>query len=123
MSPVLTLKEFESLLDEQPFDWQLRLTYADWLEDQGDAFCETQRWMVAHEICPGRDARGRWRWWGASIGRKPAFRGATPVNIFEFMEPEGWSNVTRAAAWSRTDAERVLHNALVKASNAGNNSW
>lgn len=44
--------DFHAHLDAHPDDWEYRLVYADWLEEQGDPFCETQRWMVANGKCP-----------------------------------------------------------------------
>jgi len=41
--------QFQHHLDAHPDDWECRLIYADWLEEQGDPFCETQRWMVRTE--------------------------------------------------------------------------
>lgn len=52
---------FERLLDENPADWETRLIYADWLESEGDDFCECQRWMAENQKCP-LNAAGQYRW-------------------------------------------------------------
>lgn len=103
--------EFESHLDAHPDDWEYRLVYADWLEEQGDPFCETQRWQVANKRRPLLFLDGEWTWAaGKSINSDaPSF---LPSSLLRLM-PEGsvycQTNPTRHAA------ELDLHNALVKA--------
>ncbi len=60
---------FESALDDNPDDWNLRLIYADWLDDRGfQSLARAQRWMAEHKLMPsvGYDALLR------SLGLRPA---------------------------------------------------
>lgn len=56
----MTNDDFQAQLDKSPDDWRYRLVYADWLEKQGDNFCETQRWMVRNKKRPVYN--GFWNW-------------------------------------------------------------
>ena len=58
----MTRDDFEHKLDNNPEDWELRLIYADWLEEQGDNFAETQRWMAEHQKCAFQN-KTVWHWW------------------------------------------------------------
>jgi len=85
--------EFQSHLEAHPNDWEYRLVYADWLEEQGDPFCETQRWMAANRKRPLKFDFEMSTW-----------------SVLAFMsEAYFQDNITRHAA------ELELHNALVKA--------
>ena len=110
----MTKDDFERQLDHDPSDWQTRLIYADWLEEEGNTFCETQRWMVERKIQPGRDARGRWRWWGHYLTGKPSFPGDVPKNVFQQMPFSFGSFSNLNTVWTRLEAEQALHNALIE---------
>ena len=62
----MTRDDFEHKLDNNPEDWKLRLIYADWLEEQGDNFAETQRWMAEHQKCAFQN-KTVWHWWDEEI--------------------------------------------------------
>lgn len=46
-------QHFERMLDADPRDWDTRLVYADWLEENGHEWrAASQRWMVAEQLAP-----------------------------------------------------------------------
>jgi uncharacterized protein (TIGR02996 family) len=48
-----TAEDFEAQLDANDQDWELRMVYADWLDEQGDSeLARAQRWMVKHGCYP-----------------------------------------------------------------------
>lgn len=61
---------FREGLTQDPADWNLRLIYADWLENndrEEEAFA--QRWMATRRKCPSyRDDRQHWCWVRAGEG-------------------------------------------------------
>jgi uncharacterized protein (TIGR02996 family) len=54
----VTREPFEQALDADPDDWTLRLVYADWLAEQGDALERAQRWMAQHQKRPATVLEG-----------------------------------------------------------------
>ena len=50
----MTKDDWEKLLDDKPDDWDCRMTYSTWLQDEVDdlAGAEVQRWMVKNKKCP-----------------------------------------------------------------------
>ena len=107
--------EFESHLDAHPDDWEYRLVYADWLEEHGDAFCETQRWMVANKQRAYKTGESKsyvWTWcenyparpWSGHV------RSALRPGVYVLLENQGGVKYP-----TRHAAEVDLHNALVKA--------
>ncbi len=124
---------FEAALDETPDDWNLRLIYADWLDEHGDqSLARAQRWMAEHERMPliGPDALLRmlgvrqpantlgrcWEWWvygeGVSgVGRDLFRRIPTPYST---VRGQGYCS-TESRDWlsylefeTRRDAEAAL---------------
>jgi hypothetical protein len=52
----VTESEFESLLDEDPTNREIRIWYSDYLESQGDLIrSKGQRWMVQEEVFPAKE--------------------------------------------------------------------
>jgi uncharacterized protein (TIGR02996 family) len=60
----MTESHFESILDQNPSDWDTRLLYADWLEEQGQHIrANGQRWQAKWEKCPEYLTNtGAWGW-------------------------------------------------------------
>ncbi len=59
-------KAFETALDDNPSDWDTRLVYADWLEENGFAdYACAQRWMGRKKRRPVLGT-GSWNWWWLS---------------------------------------------------------
>lgn len=55
----MTRDDWERQLDDNPEDWQLRLVYGDWLEEQGVASeCLAQRFMGIMEKRPSTCSGG-----------------------------------------------------------------
>jgi len=103
--------EFESHLNAHPDDWKYRLVYADWLEEQRDAFCETQRWMVAFETCPDCEYR-TWDWWSPKHSLLPS---DLPEHVFDNLCDGRETDFRFREYPTRHAAELDLHNALVRA--------
>lgn len=58
-----TEDDFQKKLDANPDDWQTRLVFADWLEEQGDPRAEGYRALGVRRLYPG--ASKTWScWWG-----------------------------------------------------------
>ncbi len=54
----MNLTAWDKLFTESPDDWDSRLVYADWLEDEGLSVLATgQRWQAAHKRHPAVDLR------------------------------------------------------------------
>lgn len=102
--------EFQFHLDRFPDDWAYRLVYPDWLEEQGDSFCETQRWMVNHQKRPLDN--GFWNWWSVED------REFSLGELFRFLKRGRLSNWRRRQFREylyRQVAELDLHEALSRA--------
>ena len=63
-----TESDFQTALDADPTDWQTRLVFADWLEEQGDSRVAGYRRMgelrvsvIKYQSIP-IDKSGRWGW-------------------------------------------------------------
>ena len=49
----MTYDQWYEQLSQQPDDWELRLVFADWLEDQGEVtMAQYQRWATREKVCP-----------------------------------------------------------------------
>lgn len=66
----MTFEEFYRLLEKNPDDWELRVVFADFLEDEGRCFLSWgQRVQVLLGVCPirrseeGGQWEGYWQWW------------------------------------------------------------
>src|SRR5262249_30719954 len=57
---------FQAGLDDNPRNHDLRLVFADWLEEQGDWRAASYRWMGTHRKHPYPADRS-WDWWDASL--------------------------------------------------------
>lgn len=55
---------FEALLDEYPHDWEMRLVYADWLDEIGETVkANGQRWQAMERKTPKRsNGVTAWYW-------------------------------------------------------------
>ncbi len=56
---VVTEEDFQRALDANPDDWQTRLVFADWLEEQGDARAEGYRVLGVSRLFPSHWYEGR----------------------------------------------------------------
>ena len=46
----MTLSDWYAMIEANPADWDQRLVFSDWLEQQGeDVLANGQRWQVEHE--------------------------------------------------------------------------
>lgn len=58
--------DFQNTLTVQPLDWQTRLVFADWLEEQGDPRADGYRAMGLRRFSPTYfDGAGWWVWLNA----------------------------------------------------------
>jgi uncharacterized protein (TIGR02996 family) len=52
----MILQDWQDALAQKPHDWDLRLVFADWLDDQGDETSQVlargQRWQAQHHRVP-----------------------------------------------------------------------
>jgi uncharacterized protein (TIGR02996 family) len=119
-------EDFERRLDAAPDDWALRLVYADYLEEQGEADGpRLLRWQALTKVVPFRLAADRaWtykRWVLTPDGDFWGWSRKWPLwaKDVDFV----WADVcrqTRAYArpyvrfWTRAAAEDVLRRALVR---------
>jgi uncharacterized protein (TIGR02996 family) len=64
---VTTEDDFAAALDANPEDWQIRLVFADWLQERGDARAEGYRALGVRRLKPATSAFNRSRpCWGFS---------------------------------------------------------
>jgi uncharacterized protein (TIGR02996 family) len=115
-----TAEDFEAQLDANDRDWELRMVYADWLEERGDQeLARAQRWMVKHGCYPYGDMQIKC-WANFSIG--PGDRSKLPNHVWEAVRQQG-GHVEREGVvdsiegsyryyGTRRQCERVLANAL-----------
>jgi len=100
--------DFQFHLDRHPDDWAYRLVYADWLEAQGDPFCEKQRWMVLNKRRPYDN--GFWNWWSVdghefSLGKQ--------FDLLRRGRLSKWRPRQYREYLTRQTAEQDLHEALL----------
>jgi uncharacterized protein (TIGR02996 family) len=58
-----TEDDFQDALDATPEDWQLRMVFADWLEEQGDPRAVGYRALGALRLCPYYERKDPLCWW------------------------------------------------------------
>lgn len=70
-----TEDDFQKTLDKKPNDWQTRLVFADWLQEQGDKRAEGYRLMGLWQLiarhnkgsgpygCHEAGVNNSWEWW------------------------------------------------------------
>ena len=97
-----TRAALEAALDQSPADWDLRLVYADFLEDLGETvLARGQRWIAANETCPFSRELVRWLQVG---GNKSGKRVGIRIDDGEALETP--------LSVTRRDAERALAETL-----------
>jgi uncharacterized protein (TIGR02996 family) len=108
---------FEAALDADPDDWSLRLVYADWLDENGDAdLARCQRWMAANRKRPVcrppafLHVADGWDW---SLGNESLMYGI-PRHLGKWMPWPGPSESSYREYPTRRAAERALATALSK---------
>jgi uncharacterized protein (TIGR02996 family) len=57
-----TEDDFQRALDANPDDWQTRLVFADWLQEQGDPRAEGYRALSYTGSCPLWNSHTNWVW-------------------------------------------------------------
>jgi len=60
---VNTEADFQNALDAQPDYWQLRLVFADWLDEQGDPRAAGYRALGTLRLCPYFERSDPLCWW------------------------------------------------------------
>ncbi len=102
---------FIAALDENPEDWNLRLVYADWLDDHGDhQFASAQRWMANHQKRAWKPVLTKNTWtWGRVIR---TVMGSTLDSDLLDSVPGDRLNSHIVQYGSRQNAERALAVAL-----------
>ncbi len=90
---------------------EMRLVYADWLEERGDPRSALQRWMVQHRKFP-RFSGSTWDWWryGDEHDSKPEDLSAQIWDRLPGKAAEVNSNCKEYL--SRRSAERALYRSL-----------
>ena len=73
-----TEDDFQNALDAHPEDWQTRLVFADWLEENGDPRAEGYRALGVLRRRPFRgDQSTFWTHWGLSLSLNVVLRNGT----------------------------------------------
>jgi uncharacterized protein (TIGR02996 family) len=109
---------FIDALNENPYDWDTRLVYADWLEENGDiVLAQGQRWMAQHKKAPRETyfKSGEWTW------ERPT---SWMTNNQMANDPRWKLPARHRVLWgrkykSRKNAEKSLARQLVKFSGEG----
>lgn len=122
------MNDFLTPLDSNPADWDLRLIYSDYLEENEDLdFANTQRWMVMEKRHPmsTMDSYPYWywgRWVDLSKRGYSGYGGQGACRLYNMIFAEleievkfdiGWSSNWKLYS-GRDIAERVLCKALLK---------
>jgi uncharacterized protein (TIGR02996 family) len=65
-----TEDDFQAALDANPTDWQTRLVFADWLDEQGDPRGPGYRALGMMRNVPDHfpDSGPAWTWWKGALG-------------------------------------------------------
>lgn len=106
--------EFERGLDAEPENWNLRLVYADWLDEHGDQeLAFAQRWMAKYQKRPSDNQIMRrpgepmnyypnsWMWWESG--------NVDPMSVIDRKLLDKAAPNNQPAYWtSRQRAERAL---------------
>jgi uncharacterized protein (TIGR02996 family) len=101
---MLTHDGFERSLDEDPYDWDLRRVYADWLEDRGgEGRACFQRLVAEHMLSP---EMGRY-WSGDTLPQSPWGLWGMPNEWPPGHSEDSW-DAHRRASKSRNAAYRDL---------------
>ena len=90
----------------------MRLVYADWLEERGDAHAAAQRWLVHRQKFPRYSGKS-WDWW--RYGDRPdCLAEDLPATIWDRL-PGKPSDANRHCKEypTRRSAERALYKALM----------
>jgi len=90
---------------------EMRLVYADWLEERGDAHSALQRWMVRERKFP-RFSGTSWDWW--RYGDKPDCKpDDLPSDIWERLPGKARDAIRNCKEYlTRRSAERALFTSL-----------
>lgn len=99
---------FREQVDANPEDWNLRLVYADWLDEQGrDVEASGQRWQAANRRRP----YGR-QWSGPSY-EMDKWLSHLPDEVFKVLyNPQGWPRGNTIVYESPGEADAELARAL-----------
>jgi uncharacterized protein (TIGR02996 family) len=91
-----TEDDFHRQLDEKPDNWQLRMIFADWLQDHGDPRAAGYRAIAVQERRPlqGRHKEKDTWWWHAirSSGGDEAFFNVIPADWFDLLPSKDGNN-------------------------------
>lgn len=116
-----TAEQFERALDEKPDDWELRLVYADFLDDNDDpAFAACQRWMSGNKAIPSRFKRYKkikkkeWAWWSEDSHMTGKEIDIIPDLVWVSLEEFHYQGYAVKTYDSKIKAERALCAALIK---------
>lgn len=115
----MKIKDWENQLDLEPENWELRLVYADWLNDHGYSRREAcQRWMVQHRrrsYYYGHNQQIIKRQWSDDTHNKDQYLSHLPNHVFVAMRMIVFECSNENTAWfpNRRSAEAVLKLALV----------
>jgi hypothetical protein len=113
---------WETQLDADSTNWDLRRIYADWLEERGEVWAAVaQRWMADNEKNPWVLSDNGVAWYNYALRSEPTDRSDLPLEILElvpgarllFVRYSG-EEAKRAKFDSRRAAEAALAVALEK---------
>jgi len=98
----MTEPHFEFLLDRNPSDWDTRLLYADWLEEQGlNVRANGQRWQARERKCPKlSNMFGLWYW----VDLRHFCPGACEWSLFrEWIPTNIWKLIPRSSNYAKKE--------------------
>lgn len=99
----MTEQGFQTHLEQSPDDWEMRLVYADWLEERRESIrANGQRWQVENGKRPDKG----WDWWRMEFGNR--FMACLDKEVYEKLDTS-WAEYEHL-----TDADKDLASALHK---------
>lgn len=120
----MTFEEFYWLLEKTPDDWELRLVFADWLEEEGKVLLACgQRFQVKVQAHPVLEKCPRcWRWWiGEQLGIDRQCPFDVPRVIFESGKRSMYANIN--FSWHLYVGERLLAECVLAALKLPMTDW
>lgn len=89
-----TEDDFQNALDAEPDDWQTRLVFADWLEEQGDPRAEAYRHYLTRpdiKVFRDPDSESAWTWFNGRYFSRGSYADRVdnsfiPDDLFALLE-------------------------------------
>jgi len=112
-----TEEDFWRALEADPADWDLRLVFADWLEDHGEeVLAAGQRWQAHARQKPDPNFGSYWSWFRLDEEESKRLRYHLDPDLFAFLEGEDLTHGGRySTEWKDYSSMREADQALARA--------